>query len=91
MMMEGAILAGCGRSVTSPSASKRQRVADALNFNQTMLRASPMGIVVFKAAGPCIFPPTKHRANHRGSREEVLKQNFRQLESWKPSRHAGRR
>ena len=62
-----------------------QRVADELNFNQTVLRASPVGIVVFKAAGPCISANEAIGQILGGTREEVLKQNFRQLESWKSS------
>ncbi len=62
-----------------------QRVTDALNFNQTMLRASPVGIVVFKAAGPCISANEVIEQIIGGPRETVLKQNFRQLESWKNS------
>jgi PAS domain S-box-containing protein len=62
-----------------------QRVTDALNFNQTMLRASPVGIVVFKAAGPCISTNEVIEQIIGGPRETVLKQNFRQLESWKHS------
>jgi PAS domain S-box-containing protein len=62
-----------------------QRVTDALNFNQTMLRASPVGIVVFKATGPCISANEVIEQIIGGPRETVLKQNFRQLESWKNS------
>jgi PAS domain S-box-containing protein len=62
-----------------------QRVADALNFNQTVLRASPVGIVIFKASGPCVSTNEAIGQIVGGSREEVLKQNFRQLESWKNS------
>ena len=62
-----------------------QRVADELNFNQTVLRASPVGIVVFKAAGPCISANEAIGQILGGTREAVLKQNFRQLESWKSS------
>jgi PAS domain S-box-containing protein len=60
-----------------------QRVADALNFNQTVLRASPVGIVVFKASGPCVSANEAIEQIAGGKREEILKQNFRQLESWK--------
>ena len=62
-----------------------QRIADALNFNQTVLRASPVGIVVFKATGPCISANETIEQITGGSCEAVLKQNFRQLESWKKS------
>jgi PAS domain S-box-containing protein len=62
-----------------------QRMADALNFNRTVLHASPVGIVVFKAAGPCISANEAIGQVLGGTPGDVLKQNFRQLESWKHS------
>jgi PAS domain S-box-containing protein len=86
MMMEGVVI---GRVWSFRDITERkqaaQRVADALNFNQTVLRASPVGIVVFKAAGPCISANEAIGQIIGGACEEVLKQNFRQLESWKDS------
>ncbi len=83
---DGAII-GIHGAVQDITERKRaeQRVTDALNFNQTVLRASPVGIVVFKAAGPCVSANEAIGQIIGGSREEVLKQNFRQLESWKNS------
>ena len=77
-------LVGIGHDITEHKLAT-QRIADALNFNQTVLRASPVGIVVFKAAGPCVSASESIGQIIGGSREEVLKQNFRQLESWKQS------
>jgi PAS domain S-box-containing protein len=81
------VIAGLHGSVQDITERKQvtQRVADALNFNQTVLRASPVGIVVFKATGPCISANEAIEQIIGGAREEVLKQNFRQLESWKSS------
>jgi PAS domain S-box-containing protein len=62
-----------------------QRIADMLNFNQTVLRASPVGIVVYKASGRCVSANETIGQIIGGTHEEVLKQNFRQLESWKQS------
>jgi PAS domain S-box-containing protein len=62
-----------------------QRVADELNFNQTVLRVSPVGILVFKASGSCVSANETIAQIVGGPREAVLNQNFRQLESWKNS------
>jgi PAS domain S-box-containing protein len=77
-------LVGIGHDITE-SKLAAQRIADELNFNRTVLHASPVGIVVFKASGPCISANETIGQITGGSREAVLKQNFRQLESWKSS------
>ena len=77
-------LVGIGHDITERKQAA-QRIADALNFNQTVLRASPVGIVAFKATGPCVSANEAIGQIAGGSREAVLKQNFRQLESWKGS------
>ena len=77
-------LAGINFDITERKQSEK-RITDALNFNRTVLRASPMGIIVFKATGPCVSANEAIGQIIGGSREEVLKQNFRQLESWKNS------
>jgi PAS domain S-box-containing protein len=62
-----------------------QRIADALSFNQAMLGASPVGIIVFKATGECVSASEALVKIAGGPREALLKQNFHQLESWKNS------
>jgi PAS domain S-box-containing protein len=54
-----------------------QRVADELNFTQTVLRVSPVGVVTFNASGPCVSANESIGQILGGSREAVLKQNFR--------------
>jgi PAS domain S-box-containing protein len=77
-------LVGIGHDITERKQAT-QRIADELNFNQTMLRASPVGIAVFKASGPCVSANETIAQIIGGSREEVLKHNFRQLKPWKDS------
>jgi PAS domain S-box-containing protein len=72
-------------AVVTERTQAAQRVADALNFNQTVLHTSPVGIVVFKASGPCVSANDAIARTLASTREQVLRQNFRQLESWKRS------
>jgi two-component system cell cycle sensor histidine kinase/response regulator CckA len=60
-----------------------ERVADALNFNLTVLRTSPAGILVYKADGPCVSANEAAAAIVGCTQEQLLQQNFRRLESWK--------
>jgi PAS domain S-box-containing protein len=77
-------LVGIGHDITERKQAT-QRIADELNFKQTVLRASPVGIVVFKASGPCVSANETIGQIIGGSHEEVLKHNFRQLKPWKDS------
>ena len=72
------------RDITE-SKQAEERVADALNFNLTILRTSPVGILVYKAYGPCISANEAAAAIIGSTKEQLLQQNFRQLESWKHS------
>lgn len=60
-----------------------QHIAEAMNYIQTLLRTSPVGIVTFKSTGEAVS------ANESAARiigapiEILLKQNFREIESWK--------
>jgi PAS domain S-box-containing protein len=57
--------------------------SDAMSFAQTVLRASPIGITAFKSFGQCV------QANRAAARilgttvEQLLGQNFREVDSWK--------
>ena len=62
-----------------------QQVLDALNFNRMILDASPVGIAVFKASGSC-FSANEALARMIGATvDQVLRQDFRQIESWRTS------
>lgn len=72
------------RDITERKKAERL-ITDALTFNKTILRTSPIGIVTFKASGQCISANDAIAKMVGGTVEKLLKQNFRQLESWKTS------
>jgi PAS domain S-box-containing protein/putative nucleotidyltransferase with HDIG domain len=61
------------------------QLADALEFTEHMLTASPVGILTYRLSGECVSA-NAHVAQMVGATVEGLKsQNFRLLESWKRS------
>jgi PAS domain S-box-containing protein len=77
-------------TVISKDISERKlaekRIDDALQFNQTILAASPVGILTFDSSGQCLSANEAASKITGGTIEELLTQNFRQLESWKRAR-----
>jgi len=75
---------GTVRDITERKLAER-RMVDAINYSQTLLAASPIGIITYEAAGQTVS------ANEAAARlvgttvENVKKQNFRELDSWKKS------
>jgi PAS domain S-box-containing protein len=63
----------------------QQRLTEALELNQAMLATSSIGILAFRATGPCVF--ANAAAGHLiGARvEQLLAQSFRHLRSWQQS------
>ncbi|HEY1170058.1 MAG TPA: PAS domain-containing protein [Verrucomicrobiae bacterium] len=73
-----------GISAQSSSApSDRERAEAALRFNETMLKASPVGIVTYKSTGEAVSANRAIAEMTGGTVEQLSHQNFRQLESWK--------
>lgn len=62
-----------------------QQLADALDFNQKMIAASPMGIAAYKASGECIFCNQALARIVGGSQTQILQGNFHRLRSWHKS------
>jgi two-component system cell cycle sensor histidine kinase/response regulator CckA len=60
-----------------------ERTLEALNFNRTMLEASPMGILTHNAEGQCISVNEAAARLVGATVEQMKEQNFRQIESWK--------
>ena len=72
------------RDITERKKAERL-ITDALTFNKTILRTSPIGIVTFKASGQCVSANDAIAKMVGGTVEKLLKQDFRRLESWKRS------
>lgn len=61
-----------------------QRLKDTLELNQKLIKASPIGIVVFNAStGCCVAANDAHCRIIGGSMDKVLADNFRELDAWK--------
>jgi len=60
-----------------------QQVANALSFTKAIVEASPLGILTYKASGECLLVNLSAVELTGGSVENMLAQNFRQIESWK--------
>ncbi|WP_414469965.1 PAS domain S-box protein [Methanobacterium sp. ACI-7] len=62
-----------------------QRISEALDFNQRIISASPIGIAVYDKSGQCIMA-NKAAAKIIGSTyKEFMNQNYNFLQSWKIS------
>lgn len=63
----------------------KQSLAEALELNQTMMAASAIGILAYRASGQCVFANQASSRIINASLKELLRQNFRRLSSWKGS------
>ena len=60
----------------------QQRIAEALELNQTMQQASPIGILIFKAGGQCIAANPAAGAIIGADPATLLKDDFRKIKTW---------
>ncbi len=60
-------------------------MGDALAFNKTIFEASPIGIITYKASGQCVSANESIAKMVGATVDQLLKQNFYHLESWKKS------
>jgi PAS domain S-box-containing protein len=63
----------------------QQRIADALEYNKTLINSSSLGIGTYDGSGKCILANEAFAKIIGGTREQVLNQNYNTLESWKTS------
>lgn len=60
-----------------------RHLLDAYQFNEKVIASSPMGIYTYNSKGQCISVNDEAARITGATKEELLKQNFMQIESWK--------
>jgi len=70
------------RDVTARQRAEEQ-AKDAMNYIQTILSSSPMGIETFKATGETVSANEAASRIIGASRDQLVRQNFRSIESWR--------
>jgi PAS domain S-box-containing protein len=63
----------------------QQRITDALEYNKTLINSSSLGITTYDASGKCILVNESMTRILGITREQVLGENFNDIESWKTS------
>jgi PAS domain S-box-containing protein len=59
-----------------------KHIDDALQFNRTILSASPVAVFTYNSSGQCVSANEAASQITGGTIEELLVQNFQQLDSW---------
>ena len=77
-------MVGAMQDVTVRKHAER-KLADAVRYVETMMEASPVGIIAYKTSGEVEFANAAAGHLVGGTVEQVKKLNFRQLESWRRS------
>lgn len=62
-----------------------RRVIDSEAFNRNLFEASPIGMSIYDETGQCIATNRAYAELGGGTQQEVLKQNYNHLQSWKNS------
>ena len=75
---------GISRDITERKQAEQQ-LAETLDFNQKIISEAPVGILVFKATGQCIFANEAAARTLNATVPQILNQDFRQIESWRVS------
>ena len=80
------------RELTSANQDLEEKVedrtsslADALAFNETILYSSPIPVGVYSVTGQCVLANDAYAALVGATKEDLLVQNFHDIESWKNS------
>ncbi|MEI6438379.1 MAG: PAS domain S-box protein [Candidatus Omnitrophota bacterium] len=63
----------------------QQQIVEALEVNESVLKASPVGIEIFRLTGECVMANEAMARIVGSTRVQLLAQNFHQIQSWKDS------
>ncbi len=63
-------------------AQVEQKIAEAMEFNQKLLEASSLGIATYDSLGQCTFANDAASRMAGGLKEQILQDNFNNLEFW---------
>jgi PAS domain S-box-containing protein len=61
----------------------QQRIADALEYNKTLINSSSLGISAYDSDGKCILVNESLAKILRTSQEQLLEENYNDIEAWK--------
>ena len=77
-------LMGIGRDVNERKRTDA-RINELLEFNEKILKHSPLGILTYRVTGECVFANLNAALIMGASVEQLQAQNFHTIESWKKS------
>jgi PAS domain S-box-containing protein len=60
----------------------QQRIADALEYNNTLINSSSLGIITYDASGRCVSANESAARILGTTNDQLLRQNYNQIESW---------
>jgi PAS domain S-box-containing protein len=63
----------------------QQRITDALEYNKTLINSSSLGIITYDASGKCVLANESSAKILGTTGEQLLRQNYNQIESWQVS------
>jgi len=75
---------GISRDISERKRAEQQLV-ESLDFNRKIISEAPEGILVFKASGRCVLANEAAGRTLNAMVSQLLKQDFRQIESWRVS------
>jgi transcriptional regulator with PAS, ATPase and Fis domain len=65
--------------------NSEKKLLSALQLNENIITSSPVGILIYDAAGNCITANDMSAELIKGTKEGLLQQNYHKIDSWKKS------